>query len=67
MAKRKSSGHGGYRPGAGRPRALEDEVLLTVKIERRHKDMLDRTAKERGVTLSAVVREILEMFAKFTG
>ena len=48
--------HGGKRPGAGRPKLLEDKVRVGVDLERRDVEALDEIAEERGVSVASLVR-----------
>ena len=52
MAKQKHAG--------GRPPLFEDRVMRTLSLERRHVKELEELASEAGVTVSVVLREILE-------
>ena len=45
-ARRKKASHGGRRPGAGRPRVLEDKVRIAVDIERADVEALDVVPNE---------------------
>lgn len=53
----KSSGHGGKREGAGRPRSKRDDVA--VKIDRTLVSMAKFVANRRGVTLAEFVTDML--------
>ena len=52
MAKQKHPG--------GRPPLFEDRVMRTLSLERRHLEELEELASEAGVTVSVVLREVLE-------
>ena len=59
MARRKSGGRGGARPGAGRKPFIDDAVPLNVMLARRDRDRLRAIAGRRGVTLSEHARDVL--------
>ncbi len=59
MAKSaRKAGHGGRREGAGRPAALKDAVMLSLRVERDLLDALGKLAEDEGV--SAYVRGLLQ-------
>lgn len=63
MAGRKrASGRGGWRPGAGRKPAFEDSVDRTLRFERRDLETLEAIATERGVTTADLVREAVRSY-----
>ena len=68
--KKKSTGHGGVRPGAGRPPKIQDAVRVHVSLPQALVDWLDdragkRARKEDGpFSRSDLVREILEAARK---
>jgi hypothetical protein len=55
--RKKATGRGGWRPGAGRKPAFEDSVDRTLRFERRDLETLEAMATERGVTTADLVRE----------
>jgi hypothetical protein len=64
VAKKKASGRGGARPGAGRPAIMREPTPFTVTIDREDYDALAKIAEEQGVTLAALVRETLQRRAR---
>lgn len=62
VAAKKRSGPGGARPGAGRPRVVQDPVRLTVDYERADFEHLEAIAERRGVSVASVVREAVRTF-----
>ncbi len=59
MPRRKKSGWGGTRPGAGAKPVLDDAVLFAVRIPRADLARLSAIARRQGVTVSAHVRGVL--------
>ena len=59
MARKKKGAWGGYRPGAGRKRMIEDSVRLTLRISSADVEALDDFAAQAGVNFSEYVRRIL--------
>ncbi len=55
--RKKASGLGGWRPGAGRKREIQDPVRITVDLEREDLAALDSAAARRGVRRIALIRE----------
>ena len=64
MPKKKASGRGGWRPGAGRKPELKDPVRITVDLEGPGHQRLRREADKRDVPLSALVREAVRAFLR---
>ena len=64
MAKRKPSGLGGWRPGAGRKPTLHDPVSFTGEIERADMEVLGEIAKQRGVSIASLVRNAVATYVK---
>jgi hypothetical protein len=60
--RKKASGRGGWRPGAGRKPVFEDSVDRTLRFERRDLEMLEAMATERGVTTADLVREAVRTY-----
>ena len=54
VAKKKPSGHGGWRPGAGRKPTLDDPVSFTGEIERADMVVLEAISEERGVSIASL-------------
>lgn len=61
-ARKKASGRGGWRPGAGRKSAFEDSVDRTIRFERRDLGALEGLATARGATTSDLVREAVRVY-----
>ena len=57
--RKKRGGHGGVRPGAGRPRTIEDPVSYRVNIEREDFDALRKMADGTGTSATEIVREAI--------
>lgn len=51
--------HGGQRAGAGRPPLL-NKVRLTATVQQQHLDYLTERAVKSGITVSELLREIIE-------
>ncbi len=64
MPKRKPSGLGGWRPGAGRKPTLHDPVSFTGQVERADMDVLETIAEERGVSIASLVRAAVGAYVK---
>ena len=64
MAKRKPSGLGGWRPGAGRKPTLHDPVSFTGEIERVDMDVLQVIAERREVSIASLVRAAVTAYVK---
>jgi len=60
--RRRKSGRGGYRPGAGRKPQFSDSADRTIRFERRDLEALDALADERGVTGADLVREAVGLY-----
>ena len=62
------TGHGGRRPGAGRPSAesVPRRSRLSVRCRADQRDAWLEAARLRGVELSDVVREYLDAWAERT-
>ena len=58
--RKKSSGWGGRRPGAGAKRVLDDAVLFAVRIPRADLARLRTIARRKGVSVSEHVRGVLQ-------
>ena len=53
--------HGGYRPGAGRKK-MTDAVPVCWRISREANEWIRRQAKEQGVSVGAIVDELVKTF-----
>ena len=68
VARRKVKGTwGGWRPGAGRKPTLKDPISFTGELERADVEALQEIAKERGVSVSTLVRAAVRAYAKRHG
>jgi hypothetical protein len=63
-ARRKASGRGGWRPGAGRKPELEDPVSVTIDLERPQAERLRAIADDRGVSLASLVRKAVGAYLR---
>jgi len=64
VAKRKKSGRGGARIGAGRPALMREPVVFSITAERSAYEALAKEAELQGVTLATIVREALQAYAR---
>lgn len=60
--RKKTSGRGGWRPGAGRKPAFQNSVDRTLRFERQDLEALETMATERGVTTADLVREAVRSY-----
>jgi hypothetical protein len=57
------SGHGGARPGAGRPKTYRQPSLPTsILFEQVLRDRLDRQARRLGLTRTAAVQQAVRQW-----
>ena len=61
-AKRKKSGPGGRREGAGRKPVLKGATTLSVTFEASDHKAVERLAEKRGVSVASVVREAVKTY-----
>ena len=66
-ARKKASGLGGWRPGAGRKRIVQDPVRLSIDHERPDVEALEAIAREQGVSVAHLVRKAVQAFVKRYG
>lgn len=60
MAKRKvRASQGGRRPGAGRPREIDDGERINVRVPRAVIERYDAEAERAGTVRSALMREAI--------
>ena len=65
-ARKKQWGHGGARPGAGRPRELYDPVPFRVNLEREDRELLREMADELDTSATGLARgAIIDMLTRF--
>lgn len=65
MAAKKT--HGGKRPGAGRPRVIEDPVPYRVILERRDWEALKRLSRDKGRSAMDLMRQALQQLLRRHG
>jgi predicted DNA-binding ribbon-helix-helix protein len=63
-AKRRQSGRGGRREGAGRKSFLNDARTITVTLEADDYDAVEEIAERRGQSFAAIVRAALKGYLK---
>jgi hypothetical protein len=63
-AKRRQSGRGGYREGAGRKGFLNDARTITVTLEAADIEAVEELAERRGQSSAAVIRIALKGYLK---
>ncbi len=61
-AKRKKSGRGGRREGAGRKPVLREARTVSVTLEASDYKAVERLAEKRGVSFASVVREAVKTY-----
>jgi predicted DNA-binding ribbon-helix-helix protein len=61
-AKRKKSGRGGRREGAGRKPVLDGARTLSVTLEDSDYEAVEHLAEARGVSFAKVVREAVKAY-----
>ncbi len=63
-AKRKQTGRGGYREGAGRKPVLKDARTITVTLEAADYEAVEELAERRGDSFASVIRAALTAYLK---
>jgi len=66
-ARSEKAAWGGHREGAGRKPRLSDGVSFTGELERADVEVLREIAKERGVSVSTLVRAAVRAYVKRHG
>ena len=61
-AKRKKSGRGGRREGAGRKPVLKGATTLSVTLEHADYKAVELLAEKRGASFASVVREAVKAY-----
>jgi len=56
----KKGKHGGFRPGSGRKRILNNPKAIKVSLDGETHDRLTEAAQEREISIGALVREAIE-------
>ena len=62
MPKSRKTTWGGRREGAGRPQVLKDPVDRWVRLEREDAEAAEKLAKQRGISLSELIRRVLRSY-----
>ena len=57
--RRKKSGHGGARPGAGRPKEMKNAVGYRLQIEQEDLEALRALSRERKLPVSELIRRAI--------
>ena len=63
-SRRKQTGRGGYREGAGRKPILKDARTVTVTLEEADYEAVMQLAERRGVSFSSLIRAALGAYLK---
>ena len=64
MPKRKGSGRGGFRPGAGRPRIVQEPERIAVDLEKSELDALRDLATRRETSVADLIRRAVSQFLR---
>ena len=64
---KKPTGRGGARPGAGRPRMVNDPERIAVDLEREDLDRLRQLAAERETSMAELVRRAVAQYIRRAG
>ncbi len=64
MPEKKGTGHGGFRPGAGRPRVVQEPERIAVDLEQPQLDALRELASERGTSVADLIRRAVSQYLK---
>ena len=64
---RKTFGHGGARPGAGRKRILREPERITADFERADANALRSMAEERQTTVADLIRRAVSQYLRRAG
>ena len=62
MPRSRKQTWGGRREGAGRPQVLKDPVDRWVRLEREDAEAAEKLAKQRGISLSELIRRVLRSY-----
>ena len=63
-ARKKQTGRGGYRDGAGRKAFLSDARTITISLEAADYEAVEELAERRGLSFAAVIRIALKSYLK---
>ena len=64
MPAKKGSGRGGFRPGAGRPRIVQEPERIAVDLEKSELDALREIASRRKTSVADLIRRAVSQFLK---
>jgi hypothetical protein len=64
MPEKKGKGRGGFRPGAGRPRVVQDPERIAIDLERPELEALRDLAAERETSVADLVRRAVSQFLR---
>ena len=64
---RKKSGHGGARPGAGRPKEMKDAVGYRLQIEREDLEALRALSRNRKLPVAELIRRAIRTLLRRQG
>ena len=64
MPEKKGAGRGGFRPGAGRPRVVQEPERIAVDLEQPQLDALRDLASERGTSVADLIRRAVSQYLK---
>ena len=64
MPEKKGTGRGGFRPGAGRPRVIQEPERIAVDLEQPQLDALRELASERGTSVADLIRRAVSQYLK---
>ncbi len=60
--EKKTTGRGGARPGAGRPKGVKKPwVNISVAFPLEEAEELKRKAEKKGISVSAFIRDVIRM------
>ena len=63
-ARKARDGRGGARPGAGRPPLFKDKVRISLDLERKDHEDLEKIAERWDESVAAVIRRALNTLLK---
>ena len=64
MPEQKGTGRGGFRPGAGRPRVVQEPERIAVDLEQPQLDALRDLASGRGTSVADLIRRAVSQYLK---
>lgn len=63
----KASGRGGARPGAGRPRVVQEPERVAVDFEKADLETLRKLAESRGTSVADLIRRAVGQYLRRAG